>query len=68
MTNKLFIRIIIWRNIRKRILILKSQFKFYQDIIEELLDNDFINNNNEHYLNQIKINLLKAQNQIMLKK
>ena len=26
------------------------------------------NVNNEHYLSQIKINLLKAQNQIMLKK
>ena len=68
MTNILFRRIIIWRNIRKRILILKSQFKFYQDIIEELLDNEFINNNNKRYLNQIKINLLKAQNQATLKK
>ena len=68
MSNILFRRIGIWRNIKKRVFSLKNDFKFYLDIIDEFLNNEFINNNNKHYLKQTKKNLLKAQERIILKK
>ena len=61
MSNILLRRIGIWRNIINRILLLKNDFKFYIDIIDEFLNNEFINNNNKKYLRQVKNNLLKAQ-------
>ena len=68
MSNILFRRIGIWRNIKERVFSLKNDFKFYLDIIDEFLNNEFINNNNKHYLMQTKKNLLKAQEGISLKK
>ena len=62
MSNKLLRRIGIWRNIKNRTLLIKSDFKFYLDIIDEFLSNEFINNNNKRYLLETKENLLKAQN------
>ena len=44
MSNILFRRIGIWRNIKKRVFSLKNDFKFYLDIIDEFLNNEFINN------------------------
>ena len=68
MSNILFRRIGIWRNIKERVFSLKNDFKFYLDIIDEFLINEFISNNNKHYLMQTKKNLLKAQEGIILKK
>ena len=64
MSNILFRRIAIWRNIRKRILFIKEDFDFYFDIIEKFLNNEFINNNNKIYLRQTKNNLIIAQKKI----
>ena len=61
MSNILLRRIGIWRNIINKVLLLKNDFKFYIDIIDEFLNNEFINNNNKKYLRQVKNNLLKAQ-------
>ena len=62
MSNKLLRRIGIWRNIKNRTLLIKNDFRFYLDIIDEFLNNEFINNNNKRYLLETKENLLKAQN------
>ena len=62
MSNILFRRIAIWRNIRQRVLLIKDNFNFYVGIIEEFLDNEFINNNNKKYLIQTRKNLIEAQN------
>ena len=64
MSNVLFRRIAIRRNIREKVLLIKDNFNFYLDIIEEFLDNEFINNNNKKYLIQTRKNLLEAQNNI----
>ena len=44
MSNILFRRIAIWRNIQKRILRINEDFNFYLNIIDEFLANEFINN------------------------
>ena len=64
MSNILFRRIAIWRNIRKRVLLIKEDFDFYFDIIQEFLNNEFINNNNKIYLRETKNNLIKAQKKV----
>ena len=64
MSNVLFRRIAIRKNIREKVLLIKDNFNFYLDIIEEFLDNEFINNNNKKYLIQTRKNLLEAQNNI----
>ena len=61
MSNALFKRIAIWRNINKRILKINKDFNFYLDIINEFLENEFISNNNKNYLRKTKANVLKAQ-------
>ena len=61
MSNILFRRIGIWRNIKQKVLFLKDDFKFYLDIIDKFLDNQFINNNNKYYLKQTRNNILIAQ-------
>ena len=68
MSNILFRRIGIWRNIKKRVFSLKNDFDFYLNIIDEFLNNEFINNNNKHYLMQTKNNILKVQKEIAQKK
>ena len=61
MSNILFRRIGIGRNIKNRVLLIKDDFKFYFDIIDEFLNNEFINNNNKIYLRKTRRNLLKAK-------
>ena len=61
MCNILFRRIAIRKNIYKRILLIKNDFKFYFDVIDEYLNSEFINNNNKKYLRMTRINLIKAQ-------
>ena len=61
MSNILFIRIGIWRNIKNKVRFIKDDFKFYLEIIDEFLNNEFINNNNKRYLRKTRDNLLKAQ-------
>ena len=61
MSNTLFKRIAILRNINKRILKINKDFNFYLDIIDEFLENEFISNNNKNYLRKTKANVLKAQ-------
>ena len=61
MSNILFIRIGIWRNIKNKVRFIKDDFKFYLEIIDEFLNNEFINNNNKRYLRKTRYNLLKAQ-------
>ena len=68
MSNILFRRIGIWRNIKERVFSLKNDFDFYLNIIDEFLNNEFINNNNKHYLMQTKNNILKVQKEIAQKK
>ena len=68
MSNILFRRIGIWRNIKNRVLSLKNDFKFYLNIIDEFLNNEFINNKNKNYLMQTKNNILKVQKEIIQKK
>jgi hypothetical protein len=70
MSNVLFKRIAIWRNLNKRILKINKDFNFYLDIINEFLENEFISNNNKNYLRKTKANVLKAQkiNNIIKKK
>ena len=68
MSNILFIRIGIWRNIKKRVRFIKDDFKFYLEIIDEFLENEFINNNNKRYLRKTRDNLLKTQKKIVVKK
>lgn len=62
MSNILFLRIAIRRFIRKRILLIKDDFNFYFRIIDEFLDNRFININNKRYLILTRNNLIRAQN------
>ena len=62
MSNVLFRRIAIRKNIREKVLLIKDNFNFYLDIIEEFLDNEFITNNNKKYLIQTRKNLIEAQN------
>ena len=62
MSNILFLRIAIRRFIRKRILLIKDDFNFYFRIIDEFLDNKFININNKRYLILTRNNLIRAQN------
>ena len=59
MSNILFRRIAIWRNIQKRILRINEDFNFYLNIIDEFLANEFINNNNKKYLRNTRRNLVK---------
>lgn len=61
MSNALFKRIAILRNINNRILKINKDFNFYLDIIDEFLENEFISNNNKNYLRKTKANVLKAQ-------
>ena len=61
MSNALFKRIAILRNINNRILKINKDFNFYLDIIDEFLENEFISNNNKNYLRKTKANILKAQ-------
>ena len=60
MSNILFRRIAIWRNIQKRILRINEDFNFYLNIIDEFLANEFINNNNKKYLRNTRRNLVKV--------
>ena len=46
MSNVLFRRTAIRKNIREKVLLIKDNFNFYLDTIEEFLDNEFINNLN----------------------
>ena len=64
MSNSLFRRIAIRRNIYKRILKIKSNFTFYLKIIDEFLDCEFINNKNKNYLRKTRTNLLRAKKKI----
>ena len=61
MSNALFKRIAILRNINNRILKINKDFNFYLEIIDEFLENEFISNNNKNYLRKTKANVLKAQ-------
>ena len=61
MSNALFKRIAILRNINNRILKINKDFNFYLEIIDEFLENEFISNNNKNYLRKTKTNVLKAQ-------
>jgi len=61
MTNALFKRIAISRNINNRILNINKDFNFYLYIIDEFLENEFISNNIKNYLRKTKANVLKAQ-------
>ena len=61
MSNILFRRIAIWRNILKRVLLIKDDYNFYLNVIDEFLNCEFINNNNKKYLRSTKSNLIKAQ-------
>ena len=65
MFNILFRRIAIWRNIKKKVFSLKNDFNFYLYLIDEFLNNEYINNNNKHYLMQTKMNILKTQKMII---
>jgi len=68
MSNVLFRRIGIRRNIKNLVLHIKKEFKFYINVIDEFLQNEFINNKNKKYLNETKRNILKSQKKIILKK
>ena len=61
MSNILFRRIAIWRNIQEKILYVKNNFTFYLEVIDEFLNCEFISNKNKKYLMKTRINLLKAQ-------
>jgi glycosyltransferase involved in cell wall biosynthesis len=65
MFNILFRRIAIWRNIKKKVFSLKNDFNFYLYLIDEFLNNEYINNNNKHYLMQTQMNILKTQKMII---
>ena len=67
MSNILFARIAIWRNIKNRVRFIKDDFKFYLEIIDEFLNNEFINNNNKRYLRKTRDNLLIAQKKVLKK-
>ena len=64
MCNILLRRLAIWRNICKRILQVKDDFKFYLNVIDEYLNSEFINNNNKNYLRITRRNLLSAQKRL----
>ena len=61
MSNALFKRIAILRNINNRILKINKDFNFYLDIIDEFLENEFISINNKKYLRITKANVLKVK-------
>ena len=61
MSNALFKRIAIRRNINNRILKINKDFNFYLDIIDEFLENEFISINNKKYLRITKANVLKVK-------
>ena len=64
MFNILFRRIVIWRNIKERILLIKNDFDFYSNLIDTFLDSEFVNIKTKRYLKDIKANLIKVQKNI----
>ena len=61
MLNILFRRIVIRRDIKRRIININNDFRFYTDIIDEFLINEFINNKNKKYLTSIRRIIMKAE-------
>ena len=67
-SNTLFRRIGIRQgNVIKRVLKLKKDFKFYIEVIDEFLGNEFISNKIKKYLMKTKKNILKVQKKIIFK-
>jgi hypothetical protein len=60
MFNTLFRRIVIRRNVNRRIKHINNDFSFYIDIIDEFLGNDFITNKNKIYLVNMRNEIIKG--------
>ena len=60
MFNTLFRRIVIRRNVNRRIKLINNDFSFYIDIIDEFLGNDFITNKNKIYLVNMRNEIIKG--------
>lgn len=64
MCNTLFRRIVIKRNLNRRMKYINNDFSFYIDIIDEFLRNEFITNKNKIYLMNMKIEILKRNKKL----
>ena len=61
MINILLRRIVIRRDIKHRIININNDFRFYTDIIDEFLINEFINNKNKKYLTSIRKIIMETE-------
>ena len=59
MLNVLFNRIVIRRNLRKKINHITNNFNLYIGVIDEFLGNEFINNKNKKYLKVLRAKIRK---------
>ena len=66
MLNTLFKRIVVRRNIWKKINRIKNDFNFYIDIIDEFLRNEFISIKNKKYLMILREKIRKKEKTIDL--
>ena len=59
MFNNLFNLVVIRKSINKRLNFIKDNSKFYIDIIDLFLDNEFISINNKIYMSRLKQSIMK---------